>query len=365
MMTAGLSKPACCKSKEKEKGKRKNSRLHFFLFPLHFFLQGDCPMSRSALFLAALALFVSACSKDAPPTVSSTTSKPGKKDSASTTSKEYEVRLHIPAKAGERREMQLIHTRSMKVVGKGDKKDNVSHSDGDQIFFTGTIKTLAVNERGAQTKAQIIVDRFILKGNEAPPLTVLEAGTSIMAEAVANATHFQREGEGGELGKLAEVLLPKFFALHEQAAGPTLADVFATDQRHKFGASWPINKEAGAKVIKRMSTDMDADQVTGSAKLVRVVHINGVECLEVQFTLAITQPNAPMPPPGLKGVSSSWKRTSTEAWPSNYATGPLRQVTQLEVQAKFEGVPGTLQDGVSVEVKSTETTDAKVKYLGP
>jgi hypothetical protein len=293
--------------------------------------------------------------------VAATKAKPSASAPTQAKPKDYEIKLLVPAKVGDRRELQLTAYRVSKTETKNKGITKVSKADRDEFLFTGTFKTLAVDDRGLETKNEITVDRCIVKDEQGQPLTVLDTGTIITAEADKDTTHFVRKGS--QLEPLAEQVLQRFFALKTSATGPLDADLFATNRRQQIGATWAIHKGVASKMFKGIAVDFSADQLTGGGKLLRPVTLNDVECLEMQFVLTVKQAAASAPPKGLKGVASMFQKNSTETYPVDYRSGPVRRLTRVEMHEQYRGIPGTQQEDLAVEFTSTDTTEEKLKYL--
>src|SRR5262249_41833253 len=113
-------------------------------------------MSRIPLAVAALAVAVSACSKDAPPPV---VQPPASTNNAA----DYELRLERRSKVGDRREVQLTATLAKAIESNAGGKNPLAKSDKYEIFFKGTLRTLAVTEQQRESKTEIAVGQLILK----------------------------------------------------------------------------------------------------------------------------------------------------------------------------------------------------------
>jgi hypothetical protein len=318
---------------------------------------GGLQMSRVWLVMAALALAASACSKDEPPrlttAVKATATKP----------KEYEIRLNKPAKVGERREIQLTATLGKVIQSKQIGQEPLAKSDKYEIFFKGSGRTLAVDDQQHETKIEITVDRFFLKQSDGSQITVLNAGAVVVGEIMKGTTRY-RDAMGESLPESADILLPKLFPLHTQA----MAKLFPTEARHAVGGRWPIDKEAAGPTLRTLAPDLlpdaiAAEHVAGGAQLLRTVTVDGVECLEIRLSIVVELPAAPNPPKGMKGAPSSFQFTSNQTLPAANASGPLKKSTEVKIRSKFQGVPGTMEDGTTIELQVNEAIEEKIKYL--
>jgi hypothetical protein len=314
-------------------------------------------MSRIPLLVAALALAASACSKDDPPrstpVVQATTAK----------SKEYEIRLCRPAKVGEHREVQLTATLGKAIQSKQIGQEPLAKSDKYEIFFKGNSRTLAVDDQQHETKIEMTVDRFFLKQSDGSQITVLNAGAVVVGEVTKGTTQF-RDAMGESLAESADILLPKLFPLHM----PAMAKLFPTDARHAVGGRWSIDKEAAGPTLRTLAPDLlpdtvAAEHVAGGAQLLRAMTLDGVECLEIQFSVVVELPAAPNPPKGMKGAPSSFQFTSNQILPAANASEPLKKSTDVKIRSKFHGVPGTMEDGTTIELHVNEAIEEKIKYL--
>src|SRR5436305_182140 len=100
-------------------------------------------MSRHLVVLSAVALAVSACSKEEAPPVAATKAKPSVTASTQAKARDYEIKLLVAAQVGDRRELQLTAYRISKTETKNKGMTVASKGDRDEFLFTGSIKTLA------------------------------------------------------------------------------------------------------------------------------------------------------------------------------------------------------------------------------
>lgn len=312
-------------------------------------------MSRIPLAVAALAVAVSACSKDASPTA---VRKPTPINVA-----DYEIRLERPSKVGERREVQLTATLAKAIESSAGGKNPLAKSDKYEVFFKGKIRTLAVDGRQRESKVEIAVDRLILKQGDGSQDNVLDSGAVVIGELGEGTTNY-RTAAGAELGEAGAILAPKLFPLHT----PVPAQLFSTKARQPVGGRWPLDKDAVRKTLKMLAPDVlpeevADEQLAGGGQLLRALKVDGVECLEIQFSIVVELAAARNPPKGMKGAPSSYQFTVTETCPVTNSAGPLRKVTQAKIRTKFQGVPGTLQEGTTIDLQATELIDEKIKYL--
>ncbi len=314
-------------------------------------------MIRLSFALAVCSIVLVGCSSETPAgkTVPSAV-EPAPAASAA----DYEIRIDGPTAVGSRRDVQVIGTLAKGWETKNAGKHDKGKSSKTEFFFTAAVKTLAVNERGIETKAEIVVDRFAVGDEKQKPQTILDARTIVVAEAGAGNTEFRRPD--GELPKEAVYVLGKIFPMHTQLGSATENDVFGTSARQKIGASWPLDKIAAQKYAKELAGELPADAITGSGKLVRTVDVNGVACLEIQLTLSCKQNTAPGPPKGMKGAGTSFLLSRTDKVPVASPTGPVERRTRIESRESFRGVPGTLQEDRTLDVQTDETLEMKIKY---
>jgi hypothetical protein len=307
--------------------------------------------------LAALALAASACSKDEPPrptaVLKPTTAK----------AKDYEIRIDRPSKVGDRRDVQLTGTLAKSVESKQIGQNPLAKSDTYDVFFKGSLRTLAVDERQRETKIEMTVDRFFLKQSDGSQENVLNAGVVVVAE-VSNGTTQYRSAAGENLAEVADILLTKLFPLHT----PAMAQLFPTDARHAVGGRWPLDRDAARATLHTLAPDIlppsvAAEHLAGGGQLLRTLTVDSVECLEIQFSIVVELPAAPNPPKGMKGAPSSYQFTSKQTFPTANAASLLKKSTEVRIRTKFQGVPGTLQDGTTIELQASESIEEKIKYL--
>src|ERR1700734_3859857 len=67
---------------------------------------------------------------------------------------DYEIRIDVPFTVGDQRELQVVGTKIKSTLTKYPGKQDKSKVQKSEFLFTGRVKTLAVNERGIETKAE-------------------------------------------------------------------------------------------------------------------------------------------------------------------------------------------------------------------
>jgi hypothetical protein len=65
----------------------------------------------------------------------------------------------------------------------------------------------------------------------------------------------------------------------------------------------------------------------------------------------------------MKGAPSSFQFTSNQTFAAANASGPLKKSTDVKIRSKFQGVPGTMEDGTTIELHVNEAIEEKIKYL--
>jgi len=268
----------------------------------------------------------------------------------STSAQDFAIRLTQPAAVGERsRDSGAIEVSNTTVLH--DHGKELTQEERQDFRYDVTVEVLAVGAKRNPTRLAVTVHQLI-KSGEAGSSPLLPEGARLIARREKGATVFERDGQpaGEEVDQaLGEVLA---VAGDEEPDGDAL---FGTDQRQRVGASWPLNSERLAEYMKRSfkMSQLKAQDVKGSAKLVATKQLANCRCLEIEVSLEISNGNIDPSslPPGMTLTSTVIQSKASMLVPAapEVEAGPAEGETQ--VIRKVTGTLGGQLNGVSLSGK--------------
>jgi len=303
-------------------------------------------MVRLFLALTALSLLLAGCSR-----------KPSAPAPA------YQVRWHVPAKPGQKRDVEITTEQGTHLVMKKDGRIADDTTKKNDILFHGEIETSAVNERGQETKVTIRVKqlKLTMDGKEN---VVLQPGSVVVAEAIGSTARFTHEEGGAVEPKIAQVLAILFPLDTGDSKATTL---FSTDQRRSVGDSWEADKAVAARQIKTKDAPSPAEITRATAKLTAMVPVASKDHLDLEYTLAYKRERFSQDPttaaPGMEALRTSYRETATARFPADYLTGPVQTSHQSDSEMLAQGKPGTQFAGLVSEFTHTQRRRDKINYL--
>jgi hypothetical protein len=266
------------------------------------------------------------------------------------------IKLHVPAKVGDVRDITIKREESENVQRYQDGKPvGINSPSQMKIAFRGRVKTLAVNEQGGPAKTEIEIAALTENG-----IRVMRPGMMLGAEQQGEQlVHYRHDGY--PLGVESRVL-QKLFGNRADTSGQDIEAAFGTSERKVVGDSWPINKEVFAKVMaKRESYRLEPSNVSGTVSLAGATKEGAVTYLEVKVVVAIALNDVEVRNKGgVHFLKGTFQLAMTLWMPHDYSTGPVKTTTQTESKVQVSANPrGGGGASANVSQSSTEATETK------
>ena len=143
-------------------------------------------------------------------------------------------------------------------------------------------------------------------------------------------------------------------------------DSFGTKDKKKVGDTWPVHADA---VVKQMGSQigqgatLHKDDVTGQTKLAAVKTVQGVDCLEVQCNMTISNFKPPVPPllGDIKVTSGKIAVALTGLFPVDLVSQPVNSTQSETMTFEMTGTNG--KNPISIKVNATSVlsiTETKI-----
>ncbi|MBY0527842.1 MAG: hypothetical protein K2R98_30880 [Gemmataceae bacterium] len=269
---------------------------------------------------------------------------------------EYPIKLFVPAKVGTRRAVQISGKQVLERITLKDGKPDQNTKSVNVVEFKAKVETQAVNAEGQESKRLITIERFVLIPDGDKEQDALPTGFVLTAETKEGRTVYQPVEKDQKLTRLAEHILPRFFA---NETGATENQMFPIEKPRKVGASWPADKKLLLAQFKGFG--IKPEQLTGAAKLVGVKTVNGKKLLELEMTIAV-QSEGPSEE-DLISQEFSFKMVRRELVPVDYSTGPVEHSSEVSMKHVLKGKPGSAKKDLLLDGRSTDTWTTKTVYL--
>jgi hypothetical protein len=204
----------------------------------------------------------------------------------------YKVVLHRPFAKGDAyklsAEIKMRSEGSMGMDGQ-DSQGGVEEGSGS---LAGSVRVMDVNAIGEPTLFMIHVDRAESKTGDKPDPVKL-AGADLGVSFPSGKARFVRR-DSQPLTKDEETLLSFIFSAPN---GVSSDEILGPGKEVKPGDSWPVNREALAKVISGETKDtqkaMDPSRLEGTVTFVGVEDWEGTPCLRLKAKITIKNPEMP------------------------------------------------------------------------
>jgi hypothetical protein len=274
----------------------------------------------------------------------------------------------LPKKVGDVREVTFTNNMY-------DKFDNniggtkSAPSNTTLQVFQGKIKTLAVDDDGRETLAEISVDscKDTFNGNT---VTLLAAGTVMLAKAKANKIEVSYKDGDLYNDTIGEPFLRMAVNMPVREQLPDdIMRVFGTKNAKKVGDTWSGDKELLVSWINKTRTDkLPPEAITGSAKVVALVKDGGVSYVDLEVTIATTfkdfNETVYNKKPAKLKVNGEIKTTYTFRFPADFSTGPVKSGWKNNVSQRHEGTIEGENATVQSDIRDSWTETAKYSSAG-
>jgi hypothetical protein len=271
------------------------------------------------------------------------------------------VRLHVAPKPGDLRQVRL-KVESGWATTNDPPGSGRTFSTKTVITLEGKIRTVAVNQQGVETHAEITVEKFEVRlpggaGSSSGPWKV---GAVVFAQLSQDNSHYRLHWPSTifhDLPREAVLAIPKML-LHWSAPADDANTAFCPVEPQSAGATWAVDKTVAANtLLQTWGTKIAAADLAGQGKLVAIVTDNGVHFVDLEYS--VTGPADGMMAPGgrlVRGVVT-WKTTARV--PADGKAGFVKRTFSLEKLGSNDAVPNQVSTGTSTLIVSEEVT-----YLG-
>jgi hypothetical protein len=273
----------------------------------------------------------------------------------------YAVKLTVPRKVGEVREHNFNGVQDNWT----DLPNGLVGVTRDE--FRGTVKTLAVDDKGREIKAEVTVKTFKRDKNGFENV-LLQPGQF----AVLRLNHpavFVEDKDGRPL--IGEGFTQLNLAVNiEVTHNDSCSDdqLFGTKERKAVGDTWPINRELYYRLFThRLSKEMlpviGQDAISGTCKLTGTAKVDGLTYLDVDVEIKVAlnisrMDDGDLPPLNLYGTGAH-KVTFSFRVAADGSTGPLKRAQKIDIDRE---VSGTNDAGQQVRYKERVKTSYTDEY---
>jgi putative sterol carrier protein len=252
------------------------------------------------------------------------------------------VKFWLPKKVGDMRDITFTNNMFDKFNDTIAGKATNSSSTTLQVF-KGTIKTVAVDNNGRETQAEVTVDTATdtYQGNQ---VTLLNPGTVLIAEAKPGVIELRFKNGGGVyndnigaafLRKAINMPLPNSLA-------DDVVRIFATNEPKKVGDTWTGNKDVLVAIVNNNRTDkLPAQAVSGKAKVLGLVKEAGVSYVDLEVTITTTfkdfKETVFNKKPANFNVNGDITTVFTYRFPADFSSGPVKSGWKNSVNQRHDG----------------------------
>jgi len=251
--------------------------------------------------------------------------------------KAYPIKLERPVKVGTRYRVSAVGNEQSNQTIKANGQVVQQQKESRRVELIGVTEVLKVDEKGRELKKSITIEKFVVTkdGQAGEPLC---KGAVVIAETQGENTAFSLKD--GELDSEAQAALNLVLDTHTSS---DLDDdeVMGSKTPRRVGETWPVNTKPIVKMLNKVVTVAPED-LAGKVKLVGVVHVNGVPCLNIASSVTCTRFKIPGAP-GLtlqKGSAISMSMDAT--YPVDTSIGGLggKMKMAFKVLGSMEPQPG-------------------------
>ena len=276
----------------------------------------------------------------------------------------YAIKLSRPSKVGDQYRLDAVGAIRTKTVVRTEGEDVRTVNAAYGISLDGTLKVLAVNDHGMETKMSLTVGTSTASagGKQIP---MFKEGTVIVAEWDKDAvqTKYSVEGKavpdtvGEALGLVLNVNDPE---------GIVDDEIFGSKEKRRAGDVWAINAAAAAKELDRIGLKTKEEDLWGETTLVEATKTDAGEPalkLKTQFKARSMSGGGRRPDNPMKVESGTMSVATTVTLPTDPAKPPVRDETKVTIATELVGKN---EDGKPVKASRSVEREAErtIKPVG-
>ncbi|MCP3905997.1 MAG: hypothetical protein GY715_20425 [Planctomycetes bacterium] len=246
---------------------------------------------------------------------------------------EYEIRMHRPAKVGQRMHVRGfgMQEQSTTASTNGRTKESKLHVD-----FEAEANVVAVNSLGRpiHVSYRVLKCEMTRDGNTTK---IAAPGTTIVArEDKGSQTVFEIDGR--PVGKDARKALKMVAGLDNEQM--TDDEMLGTERPRVIGESWPVNRAMMARKFQQQSANpISPDDIAGATTLAGVTTQNGYPCLVLHSSITSENavPGLNSVPPGFELEDGSMTMTIQRTLPKDAHLPSLSDAARMDLQFVLAG----------------------------
>ena len=199
-------------------------------------------------------------------------------------SRSYPIKLHRPAKAGERYSIKLHWTWSEAdpVTSPGGRKEPRTELMTQTVDLSATAQTLAVDGRGFATRTKFVLTSGGSVGLADGTTQRLDARETLIA--AWNGKKLEVTCGERALSREVAAVLGRALPGKKAVGTPTADDVYGTTKRQRVGWEWDVNRRGAVASFRRLGIEIPERELEGEGRLLAVEKVNGEPCVKVGAT---------------------------------------------------------------------------------
>jgi len=274
---------------------------------------------------------------------------------------DYEIRLHRPAKAGERYRLTAVgHDTKSSTATTPGRAPRVNR-EALGVELEGVVTILEAGPNGAR-KWEIRIERAF-REQEGERAELLPAGTTVTEQRRGVSQTFEVNGRAA----LADVALALGLVLSETSIDND-DELFGSRQRRKVGERWSVDPARVAELFSRdqggRRMAITARDVSGSARLARVAPCGPASCMTIEASGTVSLPAASLSPQGMQVESSSIDFAFSGLFPVEASRARLQESAAITIRFRGRRPASPEHPGMALEATLEKRTSRSLAPLG-
>jgi hypothetical protein len=272
---------------------------------------------------------------------------------------DYEIRMTRAAETGERYEL----------IASGSSSEQMTMSSQgrvlrkNKIFISakleGIVTVLEVDELKQEKKLSLLVSKSLMYTNvNDKEEEALPKGTQVIAQRRDGKKEFLIDGKiaNEDIAKMLDIFITI------PATQVTDDDIFGTKERKNVGDSWAVNNVNALKDLASDGIVVDLAKMEGSAKLERIVEVEGIKCLLLSASIEINGVAPPLPS-GLTVEKSNVSAILTGEYPIDISIRPFSQIHNMTMAFVAKGKLKPDAPEVALSLDSSKSGNIKARLI--
>ena len=257
----------------------------------------------------------------------------------------YPLKLHRPAKAGDKYLLKLNWSRTEEnlTTVAGSRQQPRVDQNTQSVDLAANVEIMEADQRGFATRTKYVVTDHAAIGLLDGNTERLSAGDVVVASW--DGTKFDVSCARRPLSRMAAAVLAMALPGRKSAGMPTADEIYGTSRKQQVGATWDVNRKAAVADFRRFGIALNEQELLASSKLLAADKTNGQTCFKVESTfrsdrfaaLAAAQANLPS---ALTLSEGSFHSANTLSCPVNPAKRPASEMESTRLILTLEGPGG-------------------------